>query len=180
VNALSEDWLVIVIAAVFAFVVGFLLSWALLQGRTGDDQREREAVAQPFAQVAEERAALRSLREKQVAPLREFLARCSERVAAFAERDYRLDLYERSPALQSAVARDAFYAEVTHAISDKQFWQEAMQSFFRASAVSPNPQIRELVRSVWEDCLSGEAPSSEAAQTLERANRSLEDYVVGA
>jgi hypothetical protein len=179
VTTLSEDWLFIVIAAVFAFVVGFLLSWALLQGRGHDDQPEREPAIQIPIEETEERAALRSLRERQVGPLREFLALCGERVAAYADRDYRLGLYERSAALQASVPRDVFYAEVTHAINDKEFLQRTMRSFFRASSVAPNGQVREIVSKAWEVSVGGDMPSPEATHILDIANRSIEDYVVG-
>jgi hypothetical protein len=165
---MDEVWIVIAIAAVFGFVVGFL----------GKDQRSEEEMAAPLALAAEERAALRGLRERQVTPLRDFLALCSERVAAVAERDYRLTLYEQSPGLRSAVSRDAYYAQVTHAIHDKAFWGQVMHAFFRASAAAPNPRIRELLRSVWQETLATDTPGAEAQQALERANRAIEDYVV--
>jgi hypothetical protein len=178
VITLSDDWQFILIAGIFGFVIGFLLSWALLRGQSDDEQRERESVAPPMTQVAEERAALRSLRERQVEALRDFLALCNERVAAYAERDYRLDLYERSAPLQSAVPRDVFYAEVTHAINSRAYMQEAMRMFFRASATAPNPQIRDMVRQAWESALGGETPTPDAGSILGRVNGAIEDYVI--
>lgn len=173
-------------------VVGPLFSaaggWAAAHLGTSPVKAERRPVAPAteesvvFAHYlyrdAEERAAYRRLRERQVEPVLEFLALCGERLAAQVNRDFLLEVYERSTLLQAGLTRGAFYAEVTPTLVDRGWMQTLLQTFFRASATAPTDEVRTLIRRVWEEMMTSNYAAATVLQTLDQARQALLDYVV--